>query len=117
MFTSQLKESHDREVTLKDIEPLMLEMLLRFAYTGTVIITQANMQSLMAASDFLQVSCYQARTQGFRKGKGVLIGVPSDYEGAHHCGLYRDDYTYYAILKVSQLRTRKKATIGPILTC
>ena len=55
MFTSQLKESTDREVTLKDIEPTMLESLLQFAYTGAVNITQANVQSLMAASNLLQV--------------------------------------------------------------
>ena len=55
MFTSQLKECHDREVTLKDIEPTMLETLLQFAYTGSVTITQANVQSLMAASNLLQV--------------------------------------------------------------
>ncbi|XP_043247543.1 kelch-like protein diablo isoform X2 [Amphibalanus amphitrite] len=55
MFTSQLKECHDREVTLKDIEPIMLETLLQFAYTGSVSITQGNVQNLMAASNLLQV--------------------------------------------------------------
>lgn len=55
MFTSQLKESHDRDVTLKDVEPAMLETLLQYAYTGAVSITQANVQSLMAASNLLQV--------------------------------------------------------------
>ena len=55
VFTSQLKECHDREVTLKDMDPAMLETLLNFAYTGAVSITQANVQSLMAASNLLQV--------------------------------------------------------------
>ena len=65
MFTSQLKESTDREVTLKDVEPPMLESLLQFAYTGAVSITQANVQSLMAASNLLQVS----------GGAGVKVGL------------------------------------------
>ena len=58
MFTSQLKESQDHEVTLKDIEPTILETLLKFGYTDAVCITQENVQSLMAASNLLQVSCY-----------------------------------------------------------
>ncbi|XP_037094385.1 kelch-like protein diablo [Pollicipes pollicipes] len=55
MFTSQLKESQDEEVTLNGLEPAMLEVLLQYAYTGAVVINQSNVQSLMAASNLVQV--------------------------------------------------------------
>ena len=44
MFTGELSESKQTNVTMKDVDPLALEMLLEFAYTAEIQVTEENVQ-------------------------------------------------------------------------
>lgn len=55
MFSNGLRESLDSDVNFRDsIHPEVLELLLDFAYTSRVIISEENAESLLEASDMLQ---------------------------------------------------------------
>ena len=44
MFTGELSESKQTNITMRDVDPVALEMLLEFAYTAEVLVTEANVQ-------------------------------------------------------------------------
>lgn len=56
MFTAEMAECQQKEVHLQEFDGDTLEQLIAFAYTGRVRITSANVQSMMQASNFLQLS-------------------------------------------------------------
>lgn len=55
MFTSRLAESRQAVVAVNGVESGMMALILDYAYTSTVVITRANVQSLLAAANLLQV--------------------------------------------------------------
>jgi kelch-like protein 18 len=56
MFTSDMIESKQNEITLKGLEPDAVEAMINFAYTGRIIINVGNVQSIMLCSSFLHVT-------------------------------------------------------------
>ncbi|XP_056907174.1 kelch-like protein 25 [Takifugu flavidus] len=55
MFSGGLRESLDSDVNFRDsIHPEVLELLLDFAYSSRVIISEENAESLLEAGDMLQ---------------------------------------------------------------
>lgn len=44
MFTGELSESKQTHVTMKDVDPIALELLLEFAYTAEIHVTEENVQ-------------------------------------------------------------------------
>ena len=54
MFTGDLVESRQKFVTMKDIDPVVVQALVEFAYTGKVEITVDNVQSLLATACLVQ---------------------------------------------------------------
>ncbi|XP_072771890.1 kelch-like protein 24 isoform X1 [Nerophis lumbriciformis] len=55
MFTTDLKESKQERVAINGVEPQMIGMLVRYAYTSAVYISKANVQALLAAANLLDV--------------------------------------------------------------
>ncbi|CAG0888056.1 unnamed protein product [Cyprideis torosa] len=55
MFTIDMMECRQKEITIRGIEPECLESLVNFAYTGKITITEDNVQSLLHGSSFLQM--------------------------------------------------------------
>lgn len=55
MFTCGMKESTQEEIELRDIEPLAMELLIEFAYTGEIEVTTDNVQDLLPAAGILQL--------------------------------------------------------------
>lgn len=55
MFTHDMAESRQREVTIKGIEPSVLEHLVNFAYSSKIVLTTENVQSLLIGASFLQL--------------------------------------------------------------
>lgn len=55
MFGGELAESQQDHVSLNGIEASMLSMLITFAYTSYITINKSNVQSLLSASNLLQV--------------------------------------------------------------
>ena len=55
MFCRQMAESGQRRVVIQGVDADALESLIKFAYTCTLEINEENAQSLLAASNFLQM--------------------------------------------------------------
>ncbi|XP_033114956.1 kelch-like protein 24 [Anneissia japonica] len=55
MFTSDMKESKEEKVLIQGATSKGLELIIDFAYCGSVNITRENVQCLLEAADFFQV--------------------------------------------------------------
>ena len=55
MFNGDMAESKQDVVRLNGIDGSSLSLLLQFAYTSEIMITLTNVQSLLTASNLLQV--------------------------------------------------------------
>jgi len=56
MFTHDMMESKQPEVTMHSIDPSAMESLVNFAYTGRVTVSTSNVQNLMLGASFLQLT-------------------------------------------------------------
>lgn len=56
MFTNELAESKQTEVTIKDIDENAMEMLIDFCYSSKITIDEKIVQSLLPAACLLQVN-------------------------------------------------------------
>lgn len=54
MFTSDLVESRQKVVTMKDIDAGIVQQLVEFAYTGKVDVNVENVQSILATASLVQ---------------------------------------------------------------
>ncbi|XP_066283328.1 kelch-like protein 12 [Branchiostoma lanceolatum] len=55
MFTSGMAECHQKTVVLQGLDAAAFEKILRYIYSGTVIVSQDKVQSLYQAADLLQL--------------------------------------------------------------
>uniref|UniRef100_A0A1A9WIL6 Kelch-like protein diablo n=1 Tax=Glossina brevipalpis TaxID=37001 RepID=A0A1A9WIL6_9MUSC len=55
MFTGELKESRQKEVTIRDIDEHAMELLIDFCYTAHIIVEESNVQNLLPAACLLQL--------------------------------------------------------------
>ena len=56
MFTGELAESRQTEVTIRDIDEMAMELLIDFCYTSHIIVEEANVQTLLPAACLLQLA-------------------------------------------------------------
>ena len=49
MFTGELVESRQTEVTIRDIDELAMELLIDFCYTSHIVVEESNVQTLLPA--------------------------------------------------------------------
>ncbi|CAG0916317.1 unnamed protein product [Notodromas monacha] len=56
MFNTPMAEAEQDVVHLRGVEAQMIGLLIDFAYTSEIIITQANVQSLLSAANLLEFS-------------------------------------------------------------
>lgn len=54
MFNGELSESRQKIITMKDIEPTVMEGLVEFIYTGSIEITVENVQTLLSTASLVQ---------------------------------------------------------------
>lgn len=55
MFTGELEESRQTEVTIRDIDENAMELLIDFCYTAHIIVEESNVQTLLPAACLLQL--------------------------------------------------------------
>ncbi|XP_068197197.1 kelch-like protein 40a [Antennarius striatus] len=55
MFLSDLEESRKREIVLKDVEPDVLGMVLRYLYTSDINLTEQNVQDIFMVANMYQI--------------------------------------------------------------
>eukprot|EP00058_Branchiostoma_floridae_P001882 XP_002587370.1 hypothetical protein BRAFLDRAFT_96255 [Branchiostoma floridae] len=54
MFLSDLRESKQDKVILKEVSPNIMQLLIDYAYTGRVLITEQNVEALLPAANLFQ---------------------------------------------------------------
>ncbi|XP_073520025.1 kelch repeat and BTB domain-containing protein 7-like [Phyllobates terribilis] len=65
MFTGGLYESKQQQVTLHDMSPESMALIIEYCYTGKVTVTEANVQRLYAAADMLQLEYVRQACAGY----------------------------------------------------
>ncbi|TRY63322.1 hypothetical protein TCAL_02595 [Tigriopus californicus] len=55
MFTGELAESRQTEVTIRDVEETAMEILVDFCYSAKIVVEEANVQTLLPAACLLQL--------------------------------------------------------------
>ena len=59
MFTSDLVESRQGTITLKDLDANSVELIVDFAYTAKIEISESTVQALLPVAAILQISAVQ----------------------------------------------------------
>lgn len=59
MFTSGLTESTQKEVRIVGVEAESMDLVLNYAYTSRVVLTEANVQALFTAASIFQIPSIQ----------------------------------------------------------
>lgn len=80
MFTHDMVESTQEIITIKEIDPEALELLINFAYSGKVVISTSNVQSLLVGASFLQLGKVRDACCDFLKKRlhpNNVLGVQS----------------------------------------
>lgn len=61
MFTGELAESRQTEVTIRDIDELAMDLLIDFCYTSHIVVEESNVQTLLPAACLLQLTEIQVK--------------------------------------------------------
>ncbi|XP_061588734.1 kelch-like protein 40a [Cololabis saira] len=55
MFLSDLEESKKREIVLKDVDPKVMALILRYLYTSEINLTEQNVQDIFMVANMYQI--------------------------------------------------------------
>lgn len=72
MFLSNLEESKKREIVLKDVDPLVMGMVLRYLYTSDINLTEQNVQDIFMVANMFQIPSIFSVCVSYLQGKLVL---------------------------------------------
>uniref|UniRef100_A0A914CAG8 BTB domain-containing protein n=1 Tax=Acrobeloides nanus TaxID=290746 RepID=A0A914CAG8_9BILA len=78
MFTTDMLESQQKEVRMNQFDSDTLERIILFAYTGKIRISTNNVQSLLSAANFLQLTPVQEHCANFlnaRLNTANVLGI------------------------------------------
>ncbi|ODN01800.1 Kelch-like protein 20, partial [Orchesella cincta] len=67
MFTGELAESRQTEITIRDIDEHAMGLLIDFCYTSKIVIDETNVQTLLPAACLLQLDEIQEKCCEFLK--------------------------------------------------
>ena len=56
MFTGELRERDQTEVTISDIDETAMEIVIDFIYTSYIVVEESNVQTLLPAACLLQLT-------------------------------------------------------------
>merc|ERR1712141_659880 len=56
MFTGELAESRQTEVTIRDVDETAMDILVDFCYTSYIVVEESNVQTLLPAACLLQLA-------------------------------------------------------------
>lgn len=59
MFTNEMAESHQSEVTIRDVDEKALEAMIDYCYTSQIVVEEDNVQTLLPAACLLQIQAIQ----------------------------------------------------------
>ncbi|XP_070578569.1 kelch-like protein 28 [Ptychodera flava] len=97
MFTGNMCEREKEEIEFKSIDESAMKLLVDFAYTGKVHVSQVTVQSLLPAANILQLKSVTKKCCDFLEGQlhpSNCIGI-AKFAETHACSeLYRKTYSY-----------------------
>lgn len=108
MFTSGLTESSQREVRIVGVESESMQLVLDYAYTSRVTLSESNVQALFTAASIFQIPALQDQCAQFmisRLDPQNCIGV----------FMFADAYGHQELKERSQDYIRKKVGVPAIL--
>lgn len=106
MFTSGLTESSQREVRLIGVESESMHLVLDYAYTSRVILSESNVQALFTAASIFQIPALQDQCALFM----ISRLDPQNCTGVY---MFADAYGHQELRERSKDYMRKK--VGFIL--
>lgn len=72
MFLSELEESKKREIVLKDVDPSVMGMILRYLYTSDINLTEQNVQDIFMVANMYQIPSIFSVCVSYLQEKMVL---------------------------------------------
>lgn len=72
MFLSELEESKNREIVLKDVDPRVMGMILRYLYTSDINLTEQNVQDIFMVANMYQIPSIFSVCVSYLQEKMVL---------------------------------------------
>lgn len=72
MFLSDLEESKKREIVLRDVEPGVMGMILRYLYTSDINLTEQNVQDIFVVANMYQIPSIFSACVSYLQEKMVL---------------------------------------------
>ena len=87
ILPGELSESRQEVVTLREVDPSAIDLLIKFVYTGTVEVCEENVQSLLPAANLLQLTEVKDACCDFLKKQlhpSNCLGIMS-YADLHSC--------------------------------
>ncbi|XP_041966589.1 kelch-like protein 40a [Alosa sapidissima] len=72
MFLSNLEESKKREIVLKDVDPSVMGMVLRYLYTSDINLTEQNVQDIFMVANMYQIPSIFSVCVSYLQSKLVL---------------------------------------------
>ncbi|XP_015249463.1 PREDICTED: kelch-like protein 40a [Cyprinodon variegatus] len=72
MFLSELEESKKREIVLKDVDPSVMGMILRYLYTSDINLTEQNVQDIFMIANMYQIPSIFSVCLSYLQEKMVL---------------------------------------------
>lgn len=72
MFLSDLEESKKHEIVLKDVEPSVMGMILRYLYTSEISLTEQNVQDIFMVANMYQIPSIFSVCVSYLQDKLVL---------------------------------------------
>ncbi|XP_055947523.1 kelch-like protein 17 isoform X1 [Argiope bruennichi] len=97
MFNCDMSEKNKSSITMHDVDPSALQLLVDFAYTGEVLISEDNVQVLLPVASLLQVQSVREACCKFllrQLHPSNCLGIRS-FADAHSCDeLHRKSHKY-----------------------
>ncbi|CAL1530807.1 unnamed protein product [Lymnaea stagnalis] len=93
MFTNEMSESKMKCITLQEIDPTALSLLIDFVYTSEIHVTEDNVQTLLPAANILQITEVRDACCDFLQAQlhpSNSLGI-RDFADLHAC---QDLYSY-----------------------
>lgn len=97
MFTNQHLESSSSRVEMSGVDPGALKSLIDFAYSSTLVISEQNVQAVLAAANLLQVMCVVEACCDFLEAKIDVencLGITAFAELLSCSQLYKTSWTF-----------------------
>lgn len=116
MFNNDMAERTKTDVTIHDLDPVALELLVDYSYKGEIVITEENVQVLLPAASLLQMSCVREACCKFllrQLHPSNCLGIRS-FADTHACkDLYRKSH-HFAIQNFEEVIQTEEFLMLPL---